>query len=117
MRCTLHLSGFEYPVYWDAAGELQECLYIRIPTLSAETWSNGPKHSVKLVGEGLQGGITILGLKDLRPYFLESSRMTGLIPGQAKRERLREVPRQSETLVRNGCTRSNGMMLERARRT
>jgi hypothetical protein len=66
MRYTLDLGGFEYPLYLDDAAILNKRLYIRIPELPAEIWSNEPKHSVKLA-EALRFGINILGLKDLRP--------------------------------------------------
>ncbi|CEL04692.1 hypothetical protein ASPCAL05818 [Aspergillus calidoustus] len=97
IRYTLELSGFEYPVYLDDAAEFDKRLYIRIPELPAEIWSNEPKHSVKLA-EALRFGINILGLKNLRPYFFESSSVMWFILGQARRERLGELPMTVETV-------------------
>ncbi|KAL4879848.1 hypothetical protein BJY04DRAFT_219656 [Aspergillus karnatakaensis] len=97
-RHILSLHGYDYPFYMDAsAPEYDKRLHIRIPELPAEVWSINTLHAAKL-GEILRFSISMLDLKSIRPYFLESSSVIGFILSQARRERLGGEPMTADTI-------------------
>ncbi|KAB8261064.1 hypothetical protein BDV32DRAFT_137719 [Aspergillus pseudonomiae] len=79
---TLDIQGYKYQIYLD-----HRRLYIRCPELPAEVWSINPIHAARL-SDVVRFATRVLGITDIRPYFVESSSIVGYILSQARKERL-----------------------------
>lgn len=78
----LDIQGYKYQIYFD-----HRRLYIRCPELPAEIWSINPTHAARL-SDVVRFSTSVLGITDIRPYFVESSSIVGYILCQARKERL-----------------------------
>ena len=95
---TLELQGYKFPIYLGnniASTEIR--LYIRCPVLPSQVWCVNTAHSVRL-SEILRFAVNILGMTEIRPYFVESSSVVGSILCQTRKEKLGAPVMTTDTL-------------------
>lgn len=87
---SLELRGFRYPLYVAngiLSTQVPRRLFILCPALPERIWSTNGCDGAKL-SEALRFAISLLDLKGLRPYFLETSSVAGSILSWARGQRL-----------------------------
>ncbi|TPX17021.1 uncharacterized protein E0L32_012331 [Thyridium curvatum] len=82
----LELRGFKYPLYVMDTGPLAKRLFVRCPKIPADRRSMMNTMACRLC-EALRFAISIVDIRDIRPYFLESSSILGHILSIAKNEK------------------------------
>ncbi|KAL4788327.1 hypothetical protein BJX76DRAFT_353354 [Aspergillus varians] len=96
-RHKLAIWGFEHSMYLQCTAENQYRMYVRTPALPSETWSTSVGHSARL-NEAIKFSVNMVGLRGIRPYFVESTSAVGYILRCARAERLGEEPMTSKTI-------------------
>jgi hypothetical protein len=98
-RFFLRLRGFCYPLYVETShsAQVSHRLFILCPGLPARIWSNGQGSGARL-SEAIRFATSLLELKGLRPYSIETSSIAGSILEWARRERLGEKPMTQDNM-------------------
>ncbi|KAJ5179717.1 hypothetical protein N7492_002927 [Penicillium capsulatum] len=99
-RFTLELRGFKYPIYLarvPSDSGITIRLFIRCPPIPSQIWSSSKSDSSKF-SEGLRFAISLLRLKGIRGYSIETMTLLGTILSWARQEKAGKTPVGIDTM-------------------